>query len=129
MIIVDTSVWVAALRSGVGPTVVHLSGLLDTEEVALAAPVRVELLAGASRRDRPRLQRVLSALPVLYPQMKTWTRLDAWIEAASGSGDRFGFADLLIASIAADHGASVWSLDADFGRMARLRLITLHAMT
>jgi predicted nucleic acid-binding protein len=61
--------------------------------------------------------------------MKTWTRLDAWIEAASSAGERFGFADLLIASIAADHGASVWSLDADFGRMARLRLITLHALT
>jgi predicted nucleic acid-binding protein len=129
VIVVDISVWVAALRSGVEPIVTHLSNLLDDAEVALVAPVRIELLAGASRRDRPRLRHLLSALPLYFPASGTWARIDSWIETASDAGERFGFADLLIASIAADHGASLWSLDADFRRMARLGLIDLHETT
>lgn len=126
MIFVDTSVWVAALRSGHGSAAAHLSALLDRDEVALAAPVRVEILSGASRRDLPRLRRSLSAIPVFHPDAPAWDRIDVWIDRAVAAGQRFGFADLLIASVAAVQQRRLWSLDADFERMARLGFVETY---
>ncbi len=126
MIFVDTSVWVEALRSGEGKAARHLGGLLDSGEVALSAPVRVEILVGASKRDLARLRRALSALPLFFPTEQTWLRIDTWLGRARDAGERFGLGDLLIAAIAADHGGPIWSLDGDFGRMARVGLIEVH---
>ena len=94
--------------------------------MALAYPVRVELLSGASKRDRPALKRALTALPVIFPSEDTWQIIDEWITRAGEAGHRFGFGDLLIAALARESGALVWSLDTDFGRMRRLNLIELY---
>ena len=126
MIVVDTSVWIAALRSAVSDTSKALQELIDADEVALAIPVRIELIAGASRKDRVPIRRALSALPVLYPGNETWSMIDEWIEQAAHAGERFGFGDLLIGALAAQHGALVWSLDTDFARMERLRLVARY---
>ena len=123
MIVVDTSVWVAALRKATSREAAVLASLLDADEVALAVPVRIELLSGASAHDRPRLRRVLSALPVLYPTPDTWTLVDGWIDRAARAGERYGFADLLIGALTREAGALLWSLDGDFARMESVKLI------
>jgi predicted nucleic acid-binding protein len=126
LIFVDTSVWVDALRGKERSVVEKLGSLLDEERVALAAPVRLELLSGASRSNLATLRRVLSALPLYFPSDLTWQTLETWVERAVSEGERFGVGDLLIAAIAAEHAGSVWSLDSDFRRMARLDLVRLH---
>ena len=126
MIVVDTSVWVAALRHGTGDEARVLSALLDADEVALPVPVRIEILAGASKRDLPRLRRVLSALPLVYPGEETWQVIDGWLDRVARTGQRFGFGDLLIGALARETGALIWSLDADFGRMSRAGLVDLY---
>ena len=127
MIVVDTSVWIAALRAAAGPEARVLQRLLDADEVALPVPVRLEILGGASTADRRRLRRALSALPVLYPDDGTWMLLDGWVEQAAASGQRFGFGDLLIGALAVANGSLVWSLDADFARMEALDLVRCYA--
>ena len=122
MIVVDTSVWVAALRTA-GREAHVLAALLDADEVLLPIAVRVELLAGASMADRPRLRRALSALPVVYTTDDTWTLIDGWIERAAAAGERFGLGDLLIGALTAESGALIWSLDKDFVRMERAGLV------
>jgi predicted nucleic acid-binding protein len=126
VIIVDTSVWVAALRSRSSPEAAQLTSLLDADEVALPVPVRLELLAGASRRDLAPLKRALSALPLLYPTDETWQLVDTWIDRASTAGQRLGITDLVIGALASETGGLVWSLDADFARLRRLRLVQLY---
>lgn len=126
MIVIDTSVWVRALRAGASEEANTLRALLDADEAALPVPVRIELLTGASRLDRPRLRRSLSALPVLYPTDDTWRLIDGWVDAAGASGQRFGFGDLLISALARETGSLVWSLDSDFERMSGLGFVDLY---
>lgn len=124
MIVVDTSVWIAARRS---PRVADvLDGLIDADEVALALPVRLELLAGVARHDRKAFLRALSGLPQLVPTEATWQPLAGWIERASDVGERFAVTDLLIAALTSDVGGLVWSLDCDFERMERLGIISRY---
>jgi predicted nucleic acid-binding protein len=126
VIVVDTSVWVAAQRHPAGDTAQTLLSLLDADEVALALPVRLELWAGVGKSDRRRFERAFSALPVLIPTDDTWQPLGDWIARAAEAGQRFAITDLLIARLADEIGGLVWSLDSDFERLARLKLVRLY---
>jgi predicted nucleic acid-binding protein len=123
VIVVDTSVWVAARRYPAGEVFETLQGLLEADEVALPLPVFLELWAGTARADRRAFRRAFSALPMLVPTEETWEPLEQWIVRAADAGERFALTDLLIARLADEAGALVWSLDRDFERMARLKLV------
>jgi len=123
VIVVDTSVFVATMRQPLGPPASTLRGLLDADAVVLPLPVRMELMSGVAAHDRERFRRALSALPLAVPDEDTWRLVERWIEPAAARGHRFAVSDLLIAGLAAELGALVWSLDADFERMETLGLI------
>jgi predicted nucleic acid-binding protein len=123
VIVVDSSVWIRALRSRTGPEAITLSSLLDADEVALAVPVRTELLMGARGTDRARLAEGLKGIPMLYPADDTWRTIDAWTAHASRAGHTFAIGDLLIAALTSEIGGLIWSHDSDFRRMEELGLV------
>ena len=127
MIVVDTSVWIDAHRRPKGALADTLNALLEADEVALPLPVRQELTAGISRRDRAALLRGLSALPLIRPTDDTWNLIDAWIPLAADKGHRFALADWVIAALASEIGALVWSLDEDFAALERLNLVKRYS--
>jgi predicted nucleic acid-binding protein len=127
MIVVDTSVWVDALRQPAGRSAVTLARLLDADEVALPLPVRMELMAGVSRGQRSALRRALTAVSVLMPTEDTFSTAEVWIAPAADRGQRFAIADLLIAALAEEIQALVWSLDTDFERLEALGVARLYA--
>lgn len=114
MVLVDTSVWIDYFRGSNKLLVDRLNKLLDAEKVLLAAPVRVELLSGSKKHQWNLLNHVLSALPLEYPQMSTWKLIESWTEIAAAKGFHFGMGDLLIAAVAKENKARLWSLDNDF---------------
>jgi predicted nucleic acid-binding protein len=126
MIVVDTSVWIAAAKQ---PILARTLGeLIEADEVSLALPVRLELLSGVPRSERKSFKRRFAALPQLHPTEDTWLQLPQWIEQAAEVGDHFTISDLLIASMTAEIGGLVWSLDKDFQRMERLKFVSLYEL-
>ena len=126
MIVVDTSVWIAATRKPAEGHATRLRSLIDLDEVSLALPVRVELTAGVARKDRQAFTRALTALPVIVPSEDTWRIVEGWVAPAADAGYRFGVTDLLIAALAHELGGLVWSLDQDFARMAQLGFVQVY---
>ena len=63
---------------------------------------------------------------MLIPTDDTWPPLGDWIARAADAGQRFAITDLLIARLADEIGGLVWSLDSDFERLARLKLVRLY---
>ncbi len=127
MILIDTSVWVAYLRGSDKRVNEHMHLILDEDLAVLAIPVKIELLGGCSAKELPRLRRALEALPVLFPSNTTWYQIEGWEEKSVLKGERFGVADLLIAALASERGAALWSLDKDFVRMQTLGFVKLHS--
>ena len=126
MIFVDTSVWIAADRNPIGSEAEALRSLLAADRVEVALPVRLELLAGIPSQRRQAFQRAFSALPVAYPTDDTWVLIDEWVPKAADEGRRFTVSDLLIAALAHQRGALVWSLDRDFGEMETVGFVRLY---
>jgi len=126
VIVVDTSIWVAAERKPDSDDADTLRALLRADEVALALPVRIELVTGIAGRKRRALRRGLSSLPVLRPTEEIWHLVEQFVPRAADAGHHFKVADLLIGALAEEMGALVWSHDTDFATMEKLDFVHLY---
>ena len=66
------------------------------------------------------------AVPVLRPSEGTWALIEGWVAPAADAGFRFSVTDLLVAGLAHEVGALVWSLDQAFEAMETLGLVKLY---
>ena len=127
MILVDSSVWIDFLSSRPGPGGLELRRLIeDDAPVALTGVVVTEVLQGL-KRDIKRIEDYLSFFEILEASgFDTYRNAAALFRLARSQGVSLTTTDVLIATIAGENEAEVFSLDHDFMRMARLTGLPLH---
>lgn len=124
----DTSVWIDFFRPSPGPAGVALARMIENAEpFALTGVIVTEILQGVTR-DFDRLERYLSLWELLEPRgFATYREAAAIFRAARSQGIALKTMDTLIAAVALEHGANLFSLDKDFIRIARLTRLKLYS--
>ena len=127
MILVDSSVWIDFFSPQPGPSGKELRRMIaDAEPFAIAGVVVAEILQGLTR-DVAQIERYLAMWDILEPAgYSTYRDAAAIFRLARSKGISLSTIDTLIAAIAMDHRAAVFTLDKDFSRIARLTRLPLH---
>jgi predicted nucleic acid-binding protein len=100
--------------------------IAHAEPIVLTGIVVSEVLQGLTR-EVERVERYLAKWEMLEPRgFGTYRTAAAIFRLARSRGVKLTTTDTLIAAIALEHGASVFSLDKDFAHIARLMRLSLH---
>jgi predicted nucleic acid-binding protein len=98
----------------------------ESEPFALAGVIVTEILQGL-RRDINRIEHYLSVWEMLEPHgFSTYREASAISRLARTKGLSLTTIDTLIASIALEHRAILFSLDKDFSRIARITPLRMY---
>src|SRR5882757_1962259 len=129
MILVDSSVWIDFFSSSPGRAGDELRRMIaEVEPLALTGVVVAEVLQGLTR-DVSHLERYLSQWEMLEPRgFRSYREAAAIFRLGRAKGIGLTTVDVLIAAIALEHRASVFTLDKDFSRIARLSGLPLHPL-
>jgi predicted nucleic acid-binding protein len=127
LILVDSSVWVDFFSSSPGRAAAELRRMIDdSEPFALTGVVVAEVLQGLTR-DAGRIEQFLVQWDMLEPTgFATYREAAAIYRGARAKGISLTTIDTLIAAIALEHGTSIFTLDQDFSRIARMTRLALY---
>jgi predicted nucleic acid-binding protein len=127
LILVDSSVWVDFFSSSPGRAGAELRRMIDeSEPFALTGVVVAEVLQGLTR-DAGRIEQFLVLWDMLEPTgFATYREAAAIYRGARAEGISLTTIDTLIAAIALEHGTSIFTLDQDFSRIARITRLALY---
>jgi predicted nucleic acid-binding protein len=128
LILVDSSVWVDFFSARPGHAGNALRRMIgDAEPFALTGIVVAEVLQGLTR-DIAKIEAYLAQWELLEPRgFGTYRSAAAIFRLCRSKGVSLTTTDALIGAIALEHGASVFTLDKDFSRMARWTGLSLFA--
>lgn len=127
MILVDSSVWIDFFNRVPGRAGKELHRMIaDAEPFALTGVVVTEILQGLTR-DVRQIERYLLMWEILEPRgFATYREAASIFRQARAKGISLTTIDTLIAAIALEHGASVFTLDKDFSLISRVTNVPLH---
>lgn len=119
MVLVDSNIWIESLRKkGVKEIKFALQGLLDEYEAAICGPVKLEVIGGSRRSERKATFALLNHLPYRGSGQNIWTKTLKNAIKVRDQGINPKWNDLIIATIALQHGDRVYSTDTHFQEMA-----------
>lgn len=122
MVLIDSSVWIFALRSKANQQIQDaVAKLLDSGEgVASCGLINLELLAGTkSEKEFTRLADLLFALEYLETNAQLWLAASRLGFRLQRKGVSVPTSDLVIASLGIEHGARLIHVDRHFVMIAQ----------
>ncbi|HET9743508.1 MAG TPA: PIN domain-containing protein [Terriglobales bacterium] len=124
----DSSVWIDFFSSTPGTAGAELHRMIaDSEAFALSGIIVAEILQGLTRNVR-RIEEYLMQWDLLEPAgFDTFRSAAAIYRMARQRGITPTTIDTIIATIALEHGAAVFTLDKDFNQIAKITGLTLYA--
>lgn len=127
MVLVDSSVWIEALRRrGRLEVKVGLEGLLEAYEAQWCTPVRLEVLGGARREERRLLGRYFSVIPYRRCDESDWDRAIVLAWRLRDQGLTIPWLDVLVSALALHDGTRLYAVDAHFKEVERLTDLRLY---
>ena len=129
-ILIDTSVWIDFTRSRSPQPLKHFIAPYILDPAAhLAEPIMFEMLRHASPAEARQLTEQFATYPSLPTPATVWTDATVLGQRCRKHGLTIVSLDLLIASVALHHGATLVTFDEDFngiGRMCDLQVKLLR---
>jgi predicted nucleic acid-binding protein len=124
---VDSSVWIDFFSRAPGPGGRELERLIaGAEPLVLAGVIVTEVLQGL-RRDVAQIEGQLALWELLEPEgFETYRRAAALFRLARSRGVALTTIDSLIATLALESGAVLFSLYQDFQRIAKFTDLRIH---
>lgn len=121
MVLIDTSVWLFALKKNFHPVIKErVELLLKDNDVAISGIVQLELLGGAkSEQEYERLKSRLEALYFIESAKSVWDQASKLAFDLRRKGITVPHTDIFIAAIALKEQLVLWHADSHFDLIAK----------
>ena len=118
MVLVDSSVWIEAIRRDGSLNVkLALENLLEEYEAAWCGPVKLEVLGGARLQDREQLESHFSCIPYFPMMDAAWDSAKKLAWRLHDRGCTAPWNDILIAALSVKADCRVYAVDKHFEQM------------
>jgi predicted nucleic acid-binding protein len=123
VVIADTSIWIEFFNRPKSKEKRRMDFLIDENQLLFVGPVLMELLQGCrTSRDADIILNHVSALPFLEMSFSTWRRTGEISAGLRRKGITLPTIDLIIAVLAMEHDAEVFTVDPHFQKIPGLKL-------
>ncbi len=118
MVLVDSSVWIEALRrDGRLDVKLALENLLEEYEASWCGPVKLEVLGGARQQERKALEEQFSCIPYFPMTDAAWDAAKNLAWRLRDRGCTAPWNDILIASLSVKAECRIYAVDKHFNLM------------
>jgi len=123
----DTCAWIDYFRPAMGPLAGKLGEELSKSVVCTCGVVLMEILQGVKTdTEREALADAFEALPWLEPDRVLWAKAGDLARGLREKGITIPFSDIIIATLALEHEATVLTRDRHFLQIKGLQVIGLE---
>jgi len=125
--LIDTSVWILALRKKFDPKIKsYVEKLLDEDRIAINPIIKVELLSGTkTKKEFSKLKMRLDALPEIAMDQEVWEETQEMTFELRKKGLSIPLVDTIILSSAKSMGFTLVHMDRHFdlaGKVIKIKL-------